>query len=193
MDYRLTEPIRLMAAYYDGDDEAMDAIVTRFFGRLAVHFQRFVSVEDAEDLALETLVRVARTRLAEWSSGRFDCKRGSFEPWLFRIARNVKYDHLSHEQGAPEEIRFDEDIDRHDDDTPSPQELLEAAEFDKTVRACVAEFRPLDREAATLFLEGFTLKEVAIICEIPYGTAGRRRSYALSRLRACLEAKGFRP
>src|SRR5438105_2709287 len=78
----------LVDRYYGCDDAAFAELHRRYWPRLVVFFRRFVSAADAEDLAQETLLRLARTKRT--GGGRFDRARGTaFAAWLFRIAHNV--------------------------------------------------------------------------------------------------------
>lgn len=85
----------LMLRLRDGDDTALNELMTRWQSRLASFIYRYVGNEaDALDLAQETFVRV------------FESRRGykpiaSFSSWLFQIASNLCRNYLRWNQRHP--------------------------------------------------------------------------------------------
>src|SRR3954454_16810239 len=76
------------AAIRAGDESAFVALAERYRRQLHVHCYRMVgSLEDAEDLVQETILRAWRARTA------FE-GRASFRGWMYRIATNACLDHL---------------------------------------------------------------------------------------------------
>jgi len=79
----LTEEAAVLAAVRSGDEAAFAALAERYRRQLHVHCYRMLgSVEDAEDLVQETLLRAWRGRAG------FE-GRSQFPTWLYRIATNA--------------------------------------------------------------------------------------------------------
>jgi DNA-directed RNA polymerase specialized sigma24 family protein len=78
----------LVARYYGCDSSAFDELVGRWWKRLIGFFSgRGFSPEDAEDLALRTLVKLAATK-ERLDSPRFNLDR-PLAPFLIKIAKNL--------------------------------------------------------------------------------------------------------
>lgn len=87
---------QLMRQAKEGDREALSALFSRYQGPLYNFFLRSCGrVDDAEDLAMETLLRVFRH--AEHFSGT-----GSFRAWIYRLAVNVSHDRARRAKRRPE-------------------------------------------------------------------------------------------
>lgn len=79
-----SEPARLRR----GDADAFDALLTRYQNRLYRYLLRLTAdPAAAQDLFQETWLKVI-TRIHQYDESR------PFEPWLFRVARNLTLDHL---------------------------------------------------------------------------------------------------
>src|SRR3954452_446493 len=78
-----------MSRFYGCDARAFDTLADRWWARLFGFFRRRgLGVEDAEDLALKVLVRLAATKDEARRSRRFDAER-PLTPYLLTLARNA--------------------------------------------------------------------------------------------------------
>jgi RNA polymerase sigma-70 factor, ECF subfamily len=89
---------RQLAAARAGDERAFQRLVEPYRHALQVHCYRMLgSMQDAEDLAQETLLRAWR------ALDRFE-PRAQFQTWLYRIATNACLDELKRRPRRPELI-----------------------------------------------------------------------------------------
>jgi RNA polymerase sigma-70 factor, ECF subfamily len=92
-----TESAAVVAAVKAGDESAFSELVERHRRELQVHCYRMLgSLDDAEDLTQETVLRAWRRR--ETFEGR-----SSFRAWLYRIATNACLDALARRPRRPPE------------------------------------------------------------------------------------------
>jgi RNA polymerase sigma-70 factor (ECF subfamily) len=88
----------LLAAAQAGDERAFRRLIEPYRHALEVHCYRMLgSMQDAEDLAQETLLRAWR------ALERFE-PRAQFQTWLYRIATNACLDELERRPRRPELI-----------------------------------------------------------------------------------------
>lgn len=89
----------LMARFYACRSQAFDEVTRRWWKRLFGYFRRYnFSYETCEDLALKALVRLAATKDAVRTRGRFDVRR-PLAPFLLTIARNLAIEEIR--KGGP--------------------------------------------------------------------------------------------
>jgi RNA polymerase sigma-70 factor, ECF subfamily len=129
----MTEPIKDTL-----DENEFRELVEPYQRPLEVHCYRMLgSVQDAEDVAQETLVKAWR------SFGRFE-RRSSVQTWLYRIATNACLDELRRRPRRPQTV------------DPYPDELL--AESDSPV---------VDPAARYALREGMELAFLTVIQQLP--------------------------
>ena len=174
--FRVPEPGRAAAEGPDaartirsGDEAAFVALAERYRRPLHVHCYRMVgSLEDAEDLVQETILRAWRARTA------FE-GRASFRGWLYRIATNACLDHL---QRRPPRVLAPDVAPPADplDDLPAPAELpwLDPYPDHLLERAASSDDEP---EAVVVAKETIELAFMAAIQHLP----PRRRAVLVLR------------
>jgi RNA polymerase sigma-70 factor (ECF subfamily) len=171
-----------------GDPEALGALLERYQNRLYRYLLRMVrEPASADDLFQQTWLRVAE------KVQQYDARR-SFEPWLFRVARNLAIDYLR--RYRPESL--DEPLpsgESRGDHISSPGETALDRMIVQERAARLAEAMQLlsamYREVLTLrFEEEMKLEEIAEVLDAPLSTVKTRLRRALEDLRRKLEAHG---
>jgi len=167
-----------------GNVAVIEALVEQYQYRLVRYLIYLLGRRDGvDDLVQEVWLRV----LERGSS--YD-GRSRFEPWLFRVARNIALDAMrkrkifsleAEEDGVPRVCASDE---------PSPFTLAARTENAARLARSLATIDPAYREALVLrFLEDLSLQEISAIVKAPVSTVASRIYRGLATLRPQLEAK----
>src|SRR5437899_3308058 len=176
-----TDQRLLLARAQAGDERAFRALVDPYRHALGVHCYRMLgSLQDAEDVAQETLLRAWR------ALERFE-PRAQFQTWLYRIATNACLDELERRPRRPAPV--DPFPDRPSDETASPT-------YDPAARYAIREGMELallraiqelpGRQRAVLIFRdvlGWTAPEVAELLESTVASV----TSALQRARGTIE------
>jgi RNA polymerase sigma-70 factor (ECF subfamily) len=134
----------------------------------------------AEDLVQDAMVRAYR------SLCRFD---GRFpRAWLLTILRNAHLNSTRRRRPDPVERLPERSVDHDHDDA------VDAFALDEVLRRALSSLPPDQRDVVALVdVEGFSYQETAGALGIPVGTVMSRLHRARTKLRAALDAEGFRP
>jgi RNA polymerase sigma-70 factor (ECF subfamily) len=179
----MTDDRELIRRTLNGDRAAFDDIVRRYQDGLFRHLLRLVGrCEEAEDLCQEGFIRFYR------ALPRFNRAR-PVGPFLFAIATNLwreqaRKTHLP-EQPLDEQVPVD--------GPPVAEQVMARLEHEQ-VLAAVAQLRPEQREAVSLYYDqGLSYREIARVTRAPVGTVSTRLRRALESLRRALpgEAAGL--
>lgn len=136
----------------------------------------------AEEITQEAFVEIWRL------APRFDSDRGSARSWAATIAHRRAVDRVRSEQSRRD--REDRDHDRRVDDTSdtTSEQVLDRLDHSR-VRKALDALSDSQREAVTMaYYQGRTYREVAVLLDIPEGTAKTRIRDGLIRLRDHLGA-----
>jgi len=176
----------------NGDIGAFDELFERFEKRVfncAYHISG--NYHDASDIAQEAFIRVFNSI----QTFRGDA---NFLTWIYRIVTNVYLDERkkskAHRQTSLDDyIELDENsVSRQiEDDSPSPEEIVENKERAKTVQDAINSLPEYQRVIVTLYhVQNLSYDEIADILQLPIGTVKSR----LNRARLALsELLGDRP
>lgn len=164
---------RAIARVREGDGEAYDFLVSKYFRRVAsIAFGIVRNPHDAEDLAQEAFVKAFQT------IGRF--RDGEpFGPWISRIATNLALDVMKHRtRFRHEEIR---DTQQANDDAERPAQQNEIA---MRIDAAIETLPDMQRIIARLHLvEELEHAEIAMITGLSEGTVRSHLWHARQKLK----------
>jgi RNA polymerase sigma-70 factor, ECF subfamily len=167
-----------------GDVVVLEALVEQYQYRLVRYLIHLLGRRDGvDDLVQETWLRV----LERGSS--YD-GRSRFEPWLFRVARNVAIDAMRKRRTLS--------LDSDDDDRgvrpspassePSPFALAARTEEAERLAHSLETLEPVYREVLVLrFQEDLSLQEISVVVGAPVSTVASRIYRGLATLRPQLE------
>ncbi len=169
-----------------GDVVVLEALVGQYQYRLVRYLIYLLGRRDGvDDLVQETWLRV----LERGSS--YD-GRSRFEPWLFRVARNLAVDSMRKRQNLS--------LDSDDEDgpvrpspasnQPSPYTLAARTEDAKRVAHSLQTLEPIYREVLVLrFQEDLSLQEISVVVGAPVSTVASRIYRGLATLRPQFEGE----
>jgi RNA polymerase sigma-70 factor (ECF subfamily) len=179
--FEVADDLELWRAWTDGDEDAGNRLVRRFF--LGVHrfFQSKVA-DHADELTQKTFLACVESR---------DRFRGqaSFRSYLFGIARKQLLRHFEG-RGRGLSVHDITNTTVHDLD-PSPSRVVAQLEDHAVVLEALRRI-PLDHQVVIelCYWEELSLAEVADVLDVPVGTVKSRLSRAKAQLREQLDVSG---
>jgi RNA polymerase sigma-70 factor (ECF subfamily) len=140
--------------------------------------------DGVDDLVQETWLRVLERGSSYDGHSRF-------EPWLFRIARNLALDDLRKRRPVSLDSTQSADSNAAAPSTaPSPFLLAARSEDAQRLASSMQTLEPASREALVLrFQEELSLQEISIVVEASVSTVASRIYRALATLRTQLEER----
>jgi RNA polymerase sigma-70 factor (ECF subfamily) len=176
-----TDQRLLLAAAQAGDERAFRRLVEPYRHALEVHCYRMLgSVQDAEDLAQETLLRAWR------ALERFQ-PRAQLRTWLYRIATNACLDELERRPRRPQPVGPFPDVPPEEPASPTYDPAARYALREGMELALLRAIQELPgRQRAVLIFRdvlGWTAGEVAEVLETTVASVNS----ALQRARATIE------
>ncbi len=166
----------LMQQVAQGKESALRTLYDRF-GNLVFRnaCQVLGSVSEAEDATQEVFVQIWKT------SERYDPTRSKLITWVMLISRRMFIDRLRRRMVRPNSISLDEGL--HDIASADTQDN-EIKESSAAIRRRMSELPELQREVIErVYLQGYSLREVAEQRNMPVGTIKSALSRGLGRLR----------
>lgn len=143
--------------------------VARTHGRKIYNFAYRLTgnADDAADLAQEVLLRVRK--------GLAGYRPGSFDGWLWRIARNAFIDDIRRKRRRPT-VSLPDEVDRITENAaPSPDQVLASVRLGEDVQNALLELPYEFREAVVLCdVVGLSYDEIASAVGAPIGTVRSR-------------------
>ena len=138
------EDTKLIDAYLgSGCREALDELMQRYLDRMRnVIYQMVLDDEAADDLTQEVCLKAFR------GLAKFD-GRAEFSTWIYRIAMNTAYTHLTRSRRSP--LRFPGELpDPIDRSTVSPERVAMQAELNGQIGRALESLSPKLRAAIVL-------------------------------------------
>jgi RNA polymerase sigma-70 factor (ECF subfamily) len=176
-DYRETgEPI-LVALAQNGDKDALDALLRRFYRPLRAFITPLVGSSHADDVLQE----IALTIFQNLGYLRHPT---AFRPWAFRLASRRAFRYLKRETRW-KLLETDPGV---LSSLPAPEPLPDALE--PGLLAVIEQVSPASRAVLLLhYQQQLSIEETATVLDIPLGTAKSRLGYGVSVLRRLLNQK----
>jgi RNA polymerase sigma-70 factor (ECF subfamily) len=168
------------------DVAVLEAMVEQYQSRLVRYLVSLVGRRDwVDDFVQETWLRV----LERGSSYDGRCR---FEPWLFRVARNVAIDTMRKRRTLSLEANDDEGLARPSpaSSAPSPYALAARTEDAERLAHSLETLEPVYREVLVLrFEEDLSLHDISAVVGAPVSTVASRIYRGLATLRPQFEGK----
>ena len=166
------DDFELMRRVRAGDQSAFAALVRRHQAALVNFFRRMGVINDAEDLAQDTFVRLFRYRTRYRPTARLTT-------FLYRMAAQVHLDHVR-------KIKRRKELQLPADDAPGGLPAPDGRAED--LAAAVARLpEPMRQVLVMRVFQGLDNARIAEVLDIPVGTVKSRMFNALRALRALLE------
>lgn len=179
----------LLVAFRQGDNSAMDIIITRYHKKVLGYIRR--TVKDsmlAEDLCQETFIKAINSLKR---NGYHD--NGKFVAWLFRIAHNLIIDQFRNKAKLPTTSNEVGEVDlfnnaRYSDATIESKMIKLRINTD--LKKLIDELPEEQKNTVIMRLKfDMSFKEIAKLQDISINTALGRMRYAIINLRKMIDDK----
>ncbi len=175
----------LAARSRHGDPRALAILYQRFAPGLLGYLSRVLGERsDAEDVLHEVFLRIFA------GQGHYE-GQGRFRAWLYTVATHLALDRLKQRKrrGELAAVVAEALAARHRID---PVEELARQEIVALIDSALTDLPPSYAMAFHLRVsEGFSYREMAVICDEPEGTLRSRVHHSLKRIRQALTRAGF--
>lgn len=179
----------LLVAFRQGDNSAMDIIITRYHKKVLGYIRR--TVKDsmlAEDLCQETFIKAINSLKR---NGYHD--NGKFVAWLFRIAHNLIIDQFRNKAKLPTTSNEVGEVDlfnnsRYSDETIETKIIK--TQINSDLKKLIDELPEEQKNTVIMRLNfDMSFKEIAKLQDISINTALGRMRYAIINLRKMIDDK----
>lgn len=160
------------------DPQALSSLCAHYYPKILRYMRYRVGPNEADDLTGEVFVKVMRSIKGQ---------SGSFDAWLYRLARNVVIDRARYRHARPETELTDVMMEQKTNGTDL--QATSAARMD--MESALAMLNEEHRELLTLkFVQGMSNAEIAGITGQSIGAIRAMQFRALNAMRAVLDRKG---
>jgi RNA polymerase sigma-70 factor (ECF subfamily) len=179
----MKEDNELIAAYLEGDEQALGVLVDRYLSDVYSFALRLAGdAGAAEDIAQEAFIKA-------WKHIRSFVPGRSFRAWLFTIARNTAVDYLRTKKEVA--LSCFENIEGENtliasiaDNVPLPDELIARAQDVRYLARLLTEINPEYREVIELrHTSNLTFEEIGEVVKRPLHTVKSQHRRGLAALR----------
>jgi RNA polymerase sigma-70 factor (ECF subfamily) len=181
-----SDTLQIALGLRQGDVVVLEALVEQYQYRLVRYLIYLLGRRDGvDDLVQETWLRVLERGSSYDGHSRF-------EPWLFRVARNIAFDAMRKRPMFSLDSNDDDDDVRPSpaSDRPSPFTLAARTEDANRLARSLQTLEPVHREVLVLrFQEDLSLQEISVIVGAPVSTVASRIYRALATLRPQFEGE----
>ena len=176
-----TQPddLKLMQQVAAGEAAGIEELYRRFAPLVfKASRQVLTSNAEAEDAVQEIYLRLWQT------ADRFDPRRAKLITWVMLLTRRHLIDRLRRKSARPDPCHLDEQSAPAGARRPEDGSRLQQTESLDGLRERIQELPDLQRTVIErAYLQGFTLREVAVQLDAPLGTIKSALSRGLNRLR----------
>ena len=177
------EDMDLIRLVSSGNEVAFNELYSRYRHRLYGYLNNLLPGQTTvvDDIFQQTWLRVLE-QLPKYRD------HGCFSAWLFRIGRNLLYDHLRKSRRTAAWLELDAGDTPELDAPPeyAPWYELDEAEVGAAVADALASLLPEQKEVFLMRQENIPFREIAAIQQCSINTVLARMQYALKHLRAHL-------
>ena len=169
------ELIRMALEAAAEEQAAFSLLYDRYHAGVSAHIAKYVSgPDDIEDICLETFAKAFKQLSTYRDENRFST-------WIFRIARNTAFDHMSREKVRGQKVEKKpidysalEEIDVPSE-TDSPEEEIISSQDHENFLSCLDGLPALYKDVAIMcFIDNLGYKEIAEKSGLPMGTVKTR-------------------
>lgn len=181
-EIHLSENNYLLSAIQRGDQKAFDALFRKYYPTLCAYGHRFVDLEDAEEIAQDSLLWI-------WENRENLIIEISLSSYLYKMIYRKALNKLAHIDAAQRaDTRFYEEMKEMLQDT----DIYQIEELTQQIKDAIANLPESYREAFVMHrFQDMSYKEIAEILEISPKTVDYRIQQALKQLR--LDLKDYLP